>query len=158
MDRQRQKGFSLVELAVVLVVAGLILAIGAPGLHKYLESNRVGDAARQISSELRIARQKAVTNGTRNWYFAGISGQEGLYWTGVQTPLPTGGWSTTAWTLWNMPTNTKQVTPNFGGVNWLYYGPDGRANTSGSVKVASVVAAVHDTSQINVDLTGEVWQ
>jgi len=166
MDRPQQKGFSLVELAIVLVVAGLIMAMGAPALHKYLESYRVSDAARQISSELRIARQKAVTNGTRNFYFAGTGVNAGIYWTGIQTPLANGAWSSVAWTAWSMPQNTKQLSPSFGGINEFFYGPDGRpinaidlsTPVSGSVKIASVSAAVTDTAQVNVDLTGEVWQ
>lgn len=164
MDRRRQSGFSLVELAIVLVVAGIVLAIGGPALHKYMESNRVGDAARQVSSEIRLARQKAVTNGTRNYWWAGISGNETTYMTGVATPTGPGTWSAVQWTLWNMPQNTKLVLPAFSGLNDLYFGPDGRSytpssvNTSGSVKVVNVSAAVTDTSQINVDLSGEVWQ
>lgn len=163
MDRKRQEGFTLVELAVVLIVAGVILAISAPALRRYLESYRVGDAARQIQSELRLARQKAVTNGTRNWFFAF---SPGIYYTGVQTQRSDLTWNpSVAWTQWNMPTNTQQLSPNFGGLQYLYYTPDGiphnasaTSATSGSIRICSSTSMVHDTVTVNVDLTGQVWQ
>jgi len=36
MERKHPSGFSLVEMAIVLVVAGIVLAITAPALHRYL--------------------------------------------------------------------------------------------------------------------------
>jgi hypothetical protein len=89
----------------------------------------------------------------------------GLYWTGISTQLANGSWSAASLTQWTMPDNTKLISPTFGGATSVVFGPDGRAyngvslvNTSGSVKVISTSAALHDTSVVNVDLSGEVWQ
>jgi prepilin-type N-terminal cleavage/methylation domain-containing protein len=163
-ERARQDGFTLVEMAVVLIVVGILLAITTPALRRYLSSYRVGDAARQIQSEMRLARQKAVTNGTRNWIFCGTSGNEVYYWTGIQTQRSDLSWSAVNWIQWNMPQNTKLIAPTFNGTNWFYYGPDGKPTqgstvpVSGSVRVGSTNPSVSDTATVNVDLTGEVWQ
>ena len=61
MHWNNRRGFSLVELAVVLTISGLILAIGTPGLIRYLNSARVRDSARTLAEEMRLARQKAVS-------------------------------------------------------------------------------------------------
>src|SRR5690348_4881583 len=107
MERRHPKGFSLVEMAIVLVVTGIVLAISAPALHRYLESYRVNDAARQVSNELRIARQKAVTNGTRQYFVAGTGVNAGLYYTKTCVQTAPNTWTNPALTQWSMPTRTK---------------------------------------------------
>jgi len=168
MKRKHPSGFSLVEMAIVLVVAGIVLAITAPALHRYLESYRVSDAARQVSNELRVARQKAVTNGTRQWFAAGTGVNAGLYFTRTSVQTAPATWTTPSWTSWSMPQNTKLIAPGFGGSTSFYFDPNGQPYTSvvltsrtpisGSVRVGSISTAVTDTTQVNLDLTGQVWQ
>ena len=158
MHWKRNEGFSLVELAVVLVVAGIVLAIGAPSLVKYLNAKNVSDAARILSDEMRLARQKAVSNGTRNWVYTQWGANSAQYWTGYQT------WTGSAWsatTTWrgpiDLPDRTKQIQADFASFTYFYYDPNGRPSTSGQVKVISTVPSVTDTSVVNVDLSGSVW-
>lgn len=158
MRWKRQEGFSLVELAVVLVVAGIVLAIGAPPLVKYMNARKVGDSARILSEEMRLARQKAVTNGTRNWVYTqyGVSGNQ--YWTGIQQPLGNGTWSGTSWRgPIDLPSRTRMIGANFSGLQYFWYDANGRPSGSGLVKVISTIPSVHDTSIVNVDLSGSVW-
>jgi prepilin-type N-terminal cleavage/methylation domain-containing protein len=158
MHWKRQEGFSLVELAVVLVVAGIVLAIGAPPMIKYLNAQRVRDSARLLSDEIRIARQKAVTNGTRNWVYTSWGTNSAQYFTGIQNPLGGGAWSSTVWRgPIDLPSSTKMISANFSGFQYFWYEPNGRPNTSGLVKVVSTQPAVTDTATINVDLSGSVW-
>ena len=163
---KRNQGFSLVELAVVLVVAGLVLAIGAPSLVTYLNSKRVSDAARVLSNEMRVARQKAVTNGTRNWVYTQWGTGANQYWTGIQTSNGTGGWNATVWTgPIDLPARTKQIQANFSSYTSFAFEPNGRpidasvaaGRTSGLVKVISTMPSVTDTITVNLDLSGSVW-
>ncbi len=157
MERRHQAGFSLVELMIVLVVAGIILAFGAPALRRYVDSYRVRDGATQLASELRLARQKAVTNNTENWLFmaAGTSS----YFTRYRTKDAAGNWSPySSWSSWTLPTNTKFISPNFGGNTWVYFTPDGKPNQGGSAGVTSTITSVTDTVNVNVELAGSVWQ
>jgi len=158
MHCNRREGFSLVELAVVLVVAGLILAIGSPPLIKYMNARKVYDSARILSDEMRLARQKAVTNGTRNWVYTQWGSNAAQYWTGIQTPLGGGAWSGTSWRgPIDLPKRTKMIAANFSGLQYFWYDPNGRPSYSGSVKVISTIPSVRDTSTVNVDLSGSVW-
>jgi len=158
MRLSNRNGFSLVELAVVLVIAGIILAIGAPPLVRYLEKQKVRDGARQLAGEMRLARQRAVTDNCRGWIWCGYSTADRYYYWGLQKKNTAGAWLTTVWHgPFYLPGNVKQVTPTFGGTNSFYYNANGRPNASGSVKFTSANAAVVDTVTVNLDLAGGVW-
>ena len=60
MSLRDQKGFSLVELAVVVLISGLILAFTMPSINRSLTQARLRDSASRVAGEMRLARQKAV--------------------------------------------------------------------------------------------------
>ena len=57
----RADGFSLIELAVVVVLIGLVLGIGVPSYLKATAGSRVGAAADGIVGRIHLAHQRAVT-------------------------------------------------------------------------------------------------
>lgn len=68
------RGYTLVEMAVVFVVFGLILAFSVPAFQSYSASVRLKAATQVIAGELRLAREKAIATGqfqemhfTPNW-------------------------------------------------------------------------------------------
>ena len=161
----KNRGFSLVELAVVLTISGLILAISAPGLIRYLNAARVRDAAKVLAEEIRLARQKAVTNGTRNYVYTQWGATQSQYWTGVQAKNSNGvGWAGITWRgPIDLPSKTRQISSNFSSYVYFYFDPSGRPRTpadgvcSGSIKIVSTVPSNTDTTTINLDLSGSVW-
>lgn len=109
MERNKPKGFSLVELLVVIVVLGIILAIGVPGYRQYMQRANRADATTTL---LRIAAAQErffIQNGS---YAStaqlapappaglGITGTERGYYDLVIAPGP-GGLATgyTAWAV-----------------------------------------------------------
>ncbi|MEM1141997.1 MAG: GspH/FimT family pseudopilin [Pseudomonadota bacterium] len=56
-------GFSLVELMIVVTLAGLILVFGAPSFQASLERNRLQSGANTVASALSFARSEAVIRG-----------------------------------------------------------------------------------------------
>jgi prepilin-type N-terminal cleavage/methylation domain-containing protein len=59
----RQKGFSAIELLIVVVICGLLLAIGVPPLLRFTARERVRTAAVELEGVLRLARSTAVRSG-----------------------------------------------------------------------------------------------
>jgi type IV fimbrial biogenesis protein FimT len=62
--RRSEAGFSLIELAVVLVLLGLIVAVGMPALQDWLERYRVRTAAQGLAAEMQLQRMRAVSRNT----------------------------------------------------------------------------------------------
>lgn len=62
-SRARTGGFTLLELLVVLVVAGIAVAVVGVGGQSYLERSRYHQTVRDISSQLRQARALSVQEG-----------------------------------------------------------------------------------------------
>ena len=58
-----QTGFSLVELAIVLVILGLIVGFAVPGYGAYMASQRLKGSTQNLAAEVRIARERAMSLG-----------------------------------------------------------------------------------------------
>ena len=72
------RGFSLVELAVVVTIAGLLFAIGVPNYLTYRRSQELQGAASNIASQIRLARANAIMTGrTQRFHlYAGFNGYD----------------------------------------------------------------------------------
>jgi prepilin-type N-terminal cleavage/methylation domain-containing protein len=59
------KGFSLVEVAIVLLIIALLTAVGLPRLRPFLDRIATDQAAREITTALAVGRHGAVMQATR---------------------------------------------------------------------------------------------
>jgi type IV fimbrial biogenesis protein FimT len=60
----KQTGFTLIELMMVLVVVAILLAIGIPSFRELIMNNRITTATNDFASALSVARIEAVKRGT----------------------------------------------------------------------------------------------
>ena len=60
MNRKAQRGFTLFELLVTLLVMGVLFGIGVPNLLGFVRDNRMAAAANEFVSALYAARSEAV--------------------------------------------------------------------------------------------------
>ena len=58
-----KRGFTLVEIMVIVGILGLMAAIAVPSFNGYLRANRIDVTADQIASDIALARSIAVSEG-----------------------------------------------------------------------------------------------
>lgn len=63
-NRRRVIGFTLIEMAVTLLIIGLIAAIGIPAYRGFGQTHRMRAAAESVAGQIRAARERAMATGT----------------------------------------------------------------------------------------------
>src|SRR2546430_1394140 len=63
VSKQPSRGFSLIELAVVMLIFGLVMAPGIPSFIKYRRDQELVTAAQNIASQIRLSRATAMVTG-----------------------------------------------------------------------------------------------
>jgi len=61
---RQQHGFSLIEAIIVLVIVGIVAAIGLPGFGEFSNRNRMSAATNGLVGALHAGRSESITRGT----------------------------------------------------------------------------------------------
>lgn len=70
--KSTRQGFTMIEMLVVMMIMGIVLAFGLPKFNSLRNSGRVGAAKVQLSTALTTARAAAIQNGRpARWSIAG---------------------------------------------------------------------------------------
>ncbi len=120
MRTRSSRGFTLVELAIVLVIMGLLLMFSIPAYQKFTASTNATGAANNVAAQFRLAREKAIDTGAP---------QTLVFHGGATYSARQGGTTVASWTLphdvafrWAAGTDSTYT-----------FGTDGRSDRSGLV-------------------------
>ena len=80
-----ERGFTLAELLITIVIMGIVFAIASSSWFKAVESRRVDSGTHQVAADLRLAHTQA-TNRLTDYSFIVLAGPSSTYQIG-----PTGG-------------------------------------------------------------------
>ena len=61
MSRTRTSGFSLVEMAITILVLGMLFAFSIPAFQGITASNNLKGATENLAAQLRLSREKAMS-------------------------------------------------------------------------------------------------
>lgn len=58
------RGFTLIELMIVLAVAAILISVGVPSFNNTIKNNRLSTQANELITSLNYARSEAIKRGT----------------------------------------------------------------------------------------------
>ena len=60
MDTRRQRGFTLYELLITVLIVGVILAFGVPNMAEFTQNSRLAGTSNDLLSSFQVARSEAA--------------------------------------------------------------------------------------------------
>jgi type IV fimbrial biogenesis protein FimT len=130
----RTRGFTLVELLIVIALLVVVAAIGAPFYLSYQRAQETNGAARELITMLNQARQLAITRSTSFSVEAQANPQNRVrLCSGAVTPCPGGIWTgpETDTAGWRVLDNGSRITQN----PRITFSSLGAATTAGTLRV-----------------------
>jgi len=69
MNGARSRGFTLIEIVIVMAIMGITLAFAMPRMQQWLDDQRLKSAARSIADALELGRAEAIRTGNVHLVF-----------------------------------------------------------------------------------------
>ena len=137
------RGFTMVELAITILILGMLFAMGIPAISAMSQSQQINANVQNIAAQLRMARQRAISIGSGQTMHFTLNYMDADYHIHNGTYIPA------KWSLSN------GITYYWGaGTSSVYVmQPDGTCNTSAMVILQNMRGA-RDT--VSVQLSGLV--
>lgn len=150
--RRHSPGFSLVEIAAVLTISGILAGASYAALASHMPTAHLTAATRDLIDNMRNCRQKAITEGNNYLITFDLIRQCYELWDDEDSDGITDAGERIVTV--DMPESVVIVSPVFGGGNRLTFRPNGSAVASGSVTLRNTKGA---TKEIKVfRATGQV--
>lgn len=83
-----RRGFTLIELIIVVAIAAILITLAAPGLRDFILVQRLKAVNAQLVTDLQFTRSEAVARGQTVWMVFGANAAQSCY-TIYTSPSPT---------------------------------------------------------------------
>jgi prepilin-type N-terminal cleavage/methylation domain-containing protein len=88
--RTRTRGFTLVELLVVVGIISVMAAVSLPNITAFVQSSRIRSAQDQVAGAIQRARSRAIALNSQ-WGVSFVIESAAVYWVHVEDPQPPAG-------------------------------------------------------------------
>lgn len=147
---RREKGITLIELAVVMAIVAMMALCLAPALGEWLDNYRIRQTARDISSTLQLAKIKAISSRLEYRVRFDLAHDEYL------VEKNNGGWQQEGG-IFRVPrgVNIASATGSLGNPPRVHFNPNGTAS-SGHIMIDNekgkqYKVVVYYTSRIRIE-------
>ncbi|HYA48517.1 MAG TPA: GspH/FimT family pseudopilin [Burkholderiales bacterium] len=90
-NSRRERGFTMIEVVVVVAIIGLMMVLMFPSIMNSLETRNLDNGARDIQTTLQQARYRAITEKVN--YRVRFAEVHGLWWIYLESEDAAGTWS-----------------------------------------------------------------
>lgn len=125
-------GVTLIELAVVLAIVGIMAVFLAPAIGEWLDNFRIRQTARDIVSQLQFAKMRAISRRLEYRVYFDVANNQYRLWVndGSWVPDPEGE-------VLSIPRGVDITSAGFsGGVSRAEFNPDGTAS-NGTITIVN---------------------
>jgi prepilin-type N-terminal cleavage/methylation domain-containing protein len=141
-----RKGFTLVELIIVIAVLVIIATIGGLSLHAYTLNRNLKSAAREIVSDFFVYRSRAVSEGKNYRITFDIAGSSYTIQPGTSTPVTKSPLA--------FGSDIRIIDANFGGGQTVNFLARGTVSPFGNIKLGN---SRQSNATIKVNITGRTY-
>jgi len=157
VKKRKNKGFSLIELIVVMALIGILAAIATPNFTRYRDNQNLREAARDVSSDIQLYKQRAIAENVR--YRIDFTIGNNKYDVKRETTLNANDFDATANKLFTKEMGSANAietsaAANFGGNPYVTFLPRGTIEEAGGGSLMLRHKTRLSTATINVSMMG----
>jgi type II secretion system protein H len=141
-----RKGFTLVELMIVIALLAIVATIAGLSLHAYTLNRNLKSAAREIVSDFFVYKSRAVSEGKTYRIAFDVAGSSYTIQPGTATPVTRSPMA--------FGSDIRITAANFGAGHTVNFLPRGTVSPFGNIKLEN---SRQSSATIKVNITGRTY-
>lgn len=141
---KKDKGFTLVEVLVVLAILGILFSIGTLQFGKMVQSSNIEKDIKELYSDLMSARINAMNKG-RNYFLVLTNNNYKIYEDNYPAPDGNGTFDSSNDTLFLNKTLSNQIVHSLAlNAPQLVFNKNGSISNNGNIRIENNLSPEHD--------------